>query len=94
MFALRSSRLTIDGRTVALTPKEFALALLLFRHLDRPLSRAYIEESVWPESDDLASRTLDTHISRVRNKLGLQPANGFRLAPVYGYGYRLEQLPA
>jgi DNA-binding response OmpR family regulator len=35
---------------------------------------------------------MDTHVSRVRSKLGLRPANGFRLAPVYSYGYCLEQL--
>jgi DNA-binding response OmpR family regulator len=35
---------------------------------------------------------MDTHVSRVRSKLGLNPENGFRLAPVYSYGYRLEQL--
>ncbi len=40
------------------------------------------------------ARTLDTHVSRIRNKLGLTPENGWRLAAVYRYGYRLEQLDA
>ena len=35
---------------------------------------------------------MDTHVSRVRNKLQLKPENGFRLVPVYSYGYRLEKL--
>lgn len=92
VFEPRHARLCMAGRPIDLTQKEFELALLLFRHLGRPLSRAYIQESVWASLADVPSRTLDTHISRVRNKLQLRPQNGFRLAPVYSYGYQLEQI--
>lgn len=91
-FDLRGSRLKMAGELVALTQKEFDLALLLFRNLGRPLSRATILEAVWPQETGLSSRSMDTHVSRVRNKLALRPEHGFRLAPVYSYGYRLEQL--
>lgn len=91
-FDVRSSRLTRQGELVPLTQKEFDLALLFFRNLGRPLSRATIHEAVWPQEAEFSSRTMDTHVSRVRNKLGLRPEHGFRLAPVYSYGYRLEQL--
>lgn len=91
-FETGTGRLTVDGVPVELTQKEFALALLFFRNLGRPLSRAYIQENVWSRDADIPSRTLDTHVSRVRNKLGLRPEKGFRLAPVYSFGYRLEQL--
>ena len=70
----------------------FALALLFFRNLGRPLSRAYIHEAVWQRDTALPSRTMDTHVSRVRNKLQLKPEHGYRLVPVYSYGYRLEKL--
>ena len=93
VFETRSARLSIGGQFIDLTQKEFDLALLLFRHLGRPLSRAYILESVWAKDTEIPTRTLDTHISRVRNKLRLKPDNGFRLVPVYSYGYRLEQIP-
>jgi DNA-binding response OmpR family regulator len=86
------SQVQIEGRSVTLTQKEFELALLFFRHLGRPLSRAYIHETVWSRDAELSSRTLDTHVSRVRNKLDLRPAAGFRLVPVYSFGYRLEQI--
>lgn len=92
LFESSTSRLTIGGLPVDLTQKEFALALLFFRNLGRPLSRAYIQENIWSRDADIPSRTMDTHVSRVRNKLGLRPDHGFRLAPVYSFGYRLEQL--
>ena len=92
VFETRSARLTMAGAATDLTQKEFDLALLLFRNLGRPLSRAYILDAVWSRLADIPSRTLDTHISRVRNKLQLKPENGFRLSPVYSYGYRLEQI--
>ncbi len=91
-FDTASSRIVREGKTIEVTQKEFDLALLLFRHLGRPLSRAYIRETVWPGESELPSRTLDTHVSRVRSKLGLRPENGYRLAPVYSFGYQLEQL--
>jgi len=91
-FHAKRFHVTRDGTPVELTQKEFELAILFFQHLGRPLSRAFIQETVWSRDADLPSRTMDTHVSRVSNKLGLRPENGFRLAPVYSYGYRLEQL--
>ena len=94
IFETRPGRLLMNGAVIDVTHKEFYLALLFFRNLGRPLSRAYIHETVWVRDTELPSRTMDTHVSRVRNKLGLRPENGFRLVPVYSYGYRLEQLGA
>lgn len=92
LFETAAGRVTREGKVIGLTQKEFELALLFFRNLGRPLSRAYIQEAVWSQDPNVASRTMDTHVSRVRSKLGLKPESGFRLAPVYGYGYELEQL--
>lgn len=92
IFEPRRGRITIMGKPVDVTRKEFDLALLLFRNLDRPLSRTLIVETVWGGNPPEMSRTMDTHVSRVRHKLGLIPCHGFRLAPVYGFGYRLDQV--
>lgn len=92
VFDPHASNVSFAGRQVSLTRKELEVALLFFRHLGRPLSRATIRESVWTYDRDLPSRTIDTHVSRVRGKLALQPANGYRLVPVYSYGYMLERL--
>lgn len=94
IFETRPGRLLMDGAVLDVTHKEFYLALLFFRNLGRPLSRAYIHEAVWVRDTEVPSRTMDTHVSRVRNKLQLKPENGFRLVPVYSYGYRLEKLGA
>jgi DNA-binding response OmpR family regulator len=81
----------IDGDPVGVSSKEFALALLLFENIHRPLSRSYILETVWNADPNLSTRTLDMHISRIRSTLRLRPENGFRIASVSGYGYRLER---
>jgi DNA-binding response OmpR family regulator len=94
VFETRPGRLLMDGAVIEVTHKEFYLALLFFRNIGRPLSRAYIHEAVWIRETAVPSRTMDTHVSRVRNKLHLRPENGFRLVPVYSYGYRLEKLGA
>jgi DNA-binding response OmpR family regulator len=94
VFHDSSSAVTRNGKTVVLTAKEYALAQLLFRNLHRPLSRTYILETVWGNEPNLNSRSLDMHISRIRTKLELRPEQGFRLTPIYSYGYRLERVSA
>jgi len=87
----RRGELRRDGVKVDLTPKEFDLAVVLFRNIGRLLSRGHLQESVWGRSGDLATRTVDTHVSQVRKKLDLRPETGYRVVPIYNYGYRLEQ---
>ena len=91
-FNKRLTSAMLNGQSISLTQKEFELALFFFQNLGRPLSRAFIHEAIWSQDAEFSSRTLDTHVSRVRNKLGLKPAAGYRLAPVYSFGYRLELL--
>lgn len=89
-FDLSARRYFVNGEDVALTTREFDLALAFFRNHGRTLSRSYLYEEVWGCRSDLQTRTLDVHISKLRTKAGLTPANGCRLQPVYGFGYRLE----
>jgi DNA-binding response OmpR family regulator len=84
---------TTDGEShlVTLTPKAFAIAHLLFRNLGCAVSRDHLIETVWGRGVALGSRTLETHVSTVRSQLGLNAENGFKLSPIYGYGYRLDR---
>jgi DNA-binding response OmpR family regulator len=84
------SAIFLDHVAHELTAKELQLALTLFRSGARALSRDYLLETVWGRNPDLETRTLDAHLSRLRNKLELRPENGFRLVTIYGFGYRLE----
>jgi DNA-binding response OmpR family regulator len=89
-FDRSENTVAFDGTLTRLTPKEFALALLFFDNLQRPLSRGYILQRIWKNSIDLSTRTLDMHVSKLRSKLCLRPENGYRLHTVFNYGYRLD----
>ncbi len=83
--------IAVRGDPVELTQKEFDLAVHLFNNTGKLLSRVKLLEQVWGIRADLDTRTVDTHVSRIRRKLKLEPHNGFKLTPVYGFGYRLER---
>jgi len=87
-----SRQIKLNGEVVQLTNKEYELALLLFHNVGRLLSRSYVMEKVWGTRVELNTRTVDTHISRIRNKLVLRPETGWRLMSVYHHGYRLENI--
>jgi len=91
-FDTLEERIERAGVPIPVTAKEFQLALMLFRNQHRALSRTYIFEAIWGRNPDLPTRTLDAHMSKVRSKLNLRPENGYKLVPVYAYGYRLEKL--
>jgi two-component system response regulator RegX3 len=81
-----------DGRPIHLTAKDFDLSVLFLSNIGRLLSRQHVRDTVWGLGAMSSPRTLDTHICRVRRKLGLTPANGLRLTAVYRHGYLLQQV--
>ena len=88
----QSRSLRFEGESIKLTDKEFELATYIFTHIGRLLSRNQILSNVWGYEADVNTRTVDTHISRIRKKLHLTPENGWRLSSIYHQGYRLERL--
>lgn len=93
-FDLLARQVSINGNAVDLKRMEFDLALFLFNNLGRLVSRGHLIDAVWGQGVDVGSRSLDTHMSRLRTKLELRPQQGFRLSSVYNHGYRLEMIEA
>jgi len=92
-FAVAERRVWVNGVPVSLSPKEYALALLLFRNLGSVVTRSTMVEQVWAGTPIVEqARTIDSHLSRVRTKLALWPFNGVMLRAVYRLGSRLDAL--
>ncbi len=86
---------TLHGDEITLTNREFALADFLFRNPGKVLSRAHILEAIWGiENSAVSTRTVDTHVSRLRRKLDLGEKNGWTLSAIYQHGYRMEKIDA
>ena len=94
VFDRLTETVSVAGEAVALSAKEFQLALVFFENLHRAMSRGYLLETVWHSVSDLPTRTLDMHVSRIRAKLRLTPDYGYRIVSISGYGYRMERFGA
>ena len=81
----------VHDKAIELTEQEFMLADFLFRNVGKLITCDVIADKVWSRQIPELSRTIDTHISRIRRKLSLEPQNGCRLKPVYRVGYRFER---
>jgi two-component system phosphate regulon response regulator PhoB len=79
-------RAYVGGEEVPLTPLEFRLLVTLMSRVGRVQSREQLLEDVWEMSSELETRTVDTHVKRLREKLG---AARDLLETVRGVGYRL-----
>lgn len=77
---------TLDGAELDLTPKEFELLQLFAEHPGRAFNREFLVERIWGYEYDGFDRTVDTHITRLRKKLG---PFGEKIVTVWGVGYRL-----
>ena len=76
---------TLDGVELDLTPKEYELLLLLASHPGRAFSREFLLQHLWGYDYDGFDRTVDSHITRLRKKLGIV---GEKIVTVWSVGYR------
>ncbi|HVL84399.1 MAG TPA: response regulator transcription factor [Pseudonocardia sp.] len=82
---LRTRRAQVDGRTVDLSAREFALAETFLRHPGQVLSREQLLSHVWGYDFDPGSNVVDVYVRYLRRKLGPE-----RIMTVRGMGYRLD----
>jgi DNA-binding response OmpR family regulator len=87
VLRLSSQRVTVDGKEISLTPKEYALLLCLMRNRGMVMSREQLLVKCWGYDYEGEARAVDTHIKRLREKLG--PAAD-HIKTVIKAGYRLE----
>lgn len=90
---LAAQSVELSGLSVSLTPREFELAWKLFSCVGRFVSKEEIWCSIWGKGVEVDQHTLVQHVYNLRRKLKLD-TNGFKLASVYGAGYRLHNLAA
>ena len=84
---LSSQTVIVEGEMVALTPKEYSLLLCLMRNRNMVLSREQLLVKCWGYDYEGESRAVDTHIRRLRDKLG---SAATMIKTVYKTGYKLE----
>ena len=82
-------RVYVDGVEVSLRPLEFKLICVLLENPTRVFSRSNLLEEVWGTSGEMNTRTVDTHVRRLRDKLG--PC-AEAVETVHGFGYRLKDV--
>lgn len=79
---------TMDGKPVSLTKKEFDILRLLADHRGMVFSKEQIYEQVWNEDYNFSTTSVSDMISSLRKKLGLDPKEGRYIQTVFGSGYR------
>ena len=86
----RAGQVLRGGRPVRLSAQEFKLLVHLVRHPDVVLSRDELLDAVWGYQATPETRTVDVHVSWLRQKLEPDPHNPKHIVTVYGLGYRFE----
>jgi len=83
-------RLSVDGRRVPLTAREFDLLSIFMHHPRRVFRRDQLIEMVWGYDTDLEPATVTVHIRRLREKIEVDPSQPRLLTTVWGVGYRFD----
>lgn len=87
---MKEYRVLIDGREVAMAPREMELFYYLAMNPNQVLTRQQLLDQVWGYEFDGDPRTVDVHVKRIRDKLTLHHA-AWSVVTVRGVGYRFEE---
>lgn len=83
-----SRSITLTGKALELTPREFDLLYFFVRHPDRVFSRLELLNQVWGYKHDGHEHTVNTHINRLRVKIERDPSAPQRILTAWGRGYK------
>jgi len=86
----RTHEATMDGKPVALSPKEFALLYFLAQNPGQVFSRETLLDRVWGADAYVSSRTVDVHIRWLRERVEANPAHPERIITIRGVGYKFQ----
>lgn len=84
-------RVSVDGEEIALTPLEFEILLTLARDPGVVLSREQLMDRVWGYQDYAGGRVVDSHVARIRRKLGEDGTEPRFIRTVHGVGYAFQE---
>lgn len=85
-----SREVWVNGQMVQLTPKEFDLLYCMAQSPGRAFTREQLLEHVWGYNFFGEARTVDTHVTRLREKIARVPGTAQLIATVWGVGYKFE----
>jgi len=88
---LTKRRVSVDGRGVELTAKEFDLLHYFARHPGRVYTRTQLLDKVWGYGHQGYEHTVNSHINRLRSKIESNPSKPRFIVTVWGVGYRFGQ---
>lgn len=86
---LQRLKATRDGEPLDLSPREFEILQLLIAHTGETVTREQLLHHIWGEHASLYTRTIDAHITRLRQKIEPNPANPEYIITAHRVGYRL-----
>jgi DNA-binding response OmpR family regulator len=87
---LEDYTVTINNISISLTKKEFELLWALASHKNKVFSRDNLLDSLWGQDYYGDSRTVDSHIKRLRSKLDVLPHPHWEIKTIWGVGYKFE----
>ena len=84
-------RVTLDGESVSLSPLEYRLLEYFATHAGQVISRERLLQDVWRYVGEVETRTVDTHVGRLRKKIEQDVKQPQHIVSVPGFGYRFER---
>ncbi|MEO1770997.1 MULTISPECIES: response regulator transcription factor [Enterococcus] len=87
---LTNYQVSVRGKAIELTPKEFELLVYFMKRKDRVIDRDTLLDRIWHYDFSVQSRIVDVHVSHLREKIEMDPKHPKYLLTVRGFGYKFQ----